>query len=100
MLGVETSVSLVETVSGTTPSITGVPNTIYECGELSTLSITPPANGTIGVYFTSGSTATVLTVPNTVKFPAWFDATALDVNTIYEIMITNGVYGSVMTWAS
>lgn len=100
MLGVETSVSLKETVSGTTPSITGIPNTIYECGELSTLSITPPANGTIDVYFTSGSTATVLTVPNTVKFPTWFDATALDSNTIYEIMITNGVYGSVMTWAA
>ena len=100
MLGIDASGTLIETVSGTTPSITGVPNTTYQCGEVATISITPPANGTIDVIFTSGSTAAVLTVPNTVKLPAWFDATSLDTDTIYEIMITNGVYGSVMTWAT
>lgn len=100
MLGIDASGTLIETVSGTTPAITGVPNTTYQCGEVSTMSITPPANGTVSVIFTSGSTATTLTVPNTVKFPAWFDATSLDTDTIYEIMITNGVYGSVMTWAT
>ena len=100
MLGVESGISLVETVSGTTPSITGQPNVRYVCGEVSTISITPPANGTIDVVFESGTTATVLTVPNTVKFPAWFDATSLDADTIYEIMITDGTYGAVMTWVS
>lgn len=100
MLGVEPGVTLIETVSGTTPTITALPNVRYNCGEVSTISITPPANGTCDVFFTSGSTAAVLTVPNTVKWPAWFDATALETYMIYEIMITDGVYGSVMTWES
>lgn len=100
MLGVETGTTLVETVSGTTPAITAAPNVRYNCGEVSTIDITPPSSGTCDIFFTSGSTAAILTVPNTVKFPAWFDATALDTNTIYEIMITDATYGSVMTWAS
>lgn len=100
MLGVEKSLDLIENISGTTPTIIGQPNVIYKCGEVSILSITPPANGTIDVYFTSGSTATTLTVPNTVKFPGWFDPLALDASTIYEIMITDGIYGSVMAWQS
>lgn len=100
MLGVEPGVTLIETVSGTTPTITALPNVRYNCGEVSTISITPPANGTCDIFFTSGSTAAVLTVPSTVKWPAWFDATALETDMIYEIMITDGVYGSVMTWAS
>ena len=100
MLGVDQSVALVETVTGTTPTITAMPNVRYICGEATTITITPPANGTCDVVFDSGTTATVLTVPNTVRFPAWFDATALEANTTYEIMITDGTYGSVMTWAS
>ena len=99
MLGIEADIPLIETVSGTTPSITGMPNVRYICGEVSSISITPPASGSMTVRFDSGSTATVLTVPNTVKFPAWFDATSLDINTTYEIMITDGVYGAVMSWA-
>lgn len=99
MLGVEPGVSFVETVSGTTPTITGEANVRYICGEVSTLSITPPVAGTIVVRFTSGSTATVLTLPGTVIFPAGVDLTTLDANTVYEIMITDGVYGGVMTWA-
>jgi hypothetical protein len=95
----EVEIPLVETVSGTTPSISGQPNTRYICGEVSTLSITPPAAGSIDVIFDSGSTAAILTVPNTVRWPAWFDATALEADTTYEILITDGVYGSVMTWA-
>ena len=100
MLGIETSIELIETVSGTTPTIVGQPNVTYQCGEVSTISITPPANGTIDVYFTSGSTAAALTVPSTIKWPAWFDAEALESDTIYELIITNGTYGSVMTWQS
>ena len=89
----------VETVSGTNPVITGVANTRYICGEVSTISITPPASGIIDVIFTSGSSVAVLTVPNTVKWSNGFDPTALEANTTYEINILDGVYGAVMTWS-
>ena len=100
MLGVSTGAILIENVSGGTPTLTCLPNVRYKCGEVSTLSITPPASGSCEVMFESGSTATLLTVPNTVKFPPWFDATALETGTIYDIIITDGVYGAVMTWES
>ena len=99
-IAAQVEIPLVETVTGTTPTITGDPNTRYVCGEVTEINITPPSSGSIDVIFESGSTATLLTVPNTVKFPAWFDATSLETNTIYEILITDGVYGSVMTWAA
>ena len=99
-IAAQVDIPLVETVTGTTPSITGQPNVRYVCGEVSTLSLTPPASGSMDVIFESGSTATVLTVPNTVKWPAWFDATSLEADTTYEILITDGIYGSVMTWAT
>lgn len=100
MLGVSTGAVLIENVSGGTPTLTCLPNVRYKCGEVSTLSITPPASGSCEVIFESGSTATLLTVPNTVKFPPWFDATALETGMIYDIIITDGVYGAVMSWAS
>lgn len=87
-------------VSGTTPTVTAVANTMYVCGEVSTLSFTPAVTGISDIIFESGSTATVLTVPNTVKFPDWFDATALEPNMVYEISIMNGTYGAVMAWAT
>ena len=99
-IAAQVDIPLVETVSGTTPTITGQPNVRYVCGEVSTISITPPASGSVDVIFESGSTASVLTVPSTVKWPAWFDAEALEANTTYEVLITDGVYGSVMTWAT
>ena len=107
MLGIDLSsiasqveIPLVETVSGAAVTITGQPNTRYMCGEVTSISITPPAAGSIDVVFTSGSTVAVLTLPSAVKMPEWFDASTLDTNTIYEILITDGVYGSVMTWAT
>lgn len=98
MLGVENGVSFVETITGSTPTIAGVANTRYVCGEVTSISITPPNAGTIIVRFTSGSTVAVLTLPNTVKMPEWFDATSLETNHIYELCIEDGVYGSVMVW--
>ena len=92
--------TVVTNVSGTTPSITANENTRYICGEILSLSFTPCNSGICDVRFTSGSTATVLTVPNTVKFPDWFDATSLETNTVYEINILDGVYGAVMTWGA
>lgn len=87
-------------VSGTTPAIIAEENTSYVCGEVSTLSFTPAITGINDVVFESGATATVLTVPNTVKFPEWFDATALEPNMVYEISIRDGTYGAVMAWAT
>lgn len=89
-----------ETVTGTTPSITGVDNHRYTCGEVSTISITPPSTGIIDVIFTSGSTAAVLTCTGVI-FPVWFDPDSLDANTLYEINIAksgNSYLGVVTTW--
>lgn len=88
----------VQTVTGTAVTITGDPNVRYICGEVTTLSITPPANGTIIVRFESGSTATTLTLPNTVKMPEWWIAP--EANYIYELCIEDGVYGSVISWTA
>ena len=51
---------VVETVSGSTPSITGADNHRYVCGTVSSISITPPSTGIIDVIFTSGTTPAVL----------------------------------------
>lgn len=85
-------------VSGTAPTIVAKSGIRYVCGEVTTLDFTPSASGICDVRFESGSTPTALTVPNTVKFPAWFDPTSLTPNTVYEINIEDGVYGAVMTW--
>ena len=97
MLGVEGAAITID-VTGATPTIIAQPNVRYVCGEVTSISITPPALGTCDVIFTSGSTVAVLTLPNTVKMPNWFDAANLETNTIYEINIVDGVYGAVMTW--
>ena len=100
MPNIDPGAILIEDVSGSTPTLICLPNVRYKCGEVSTLSITPPSSGSCEVIFESGSTATLLTVPNTVKFPAWFDATSLEADTVYDIVITDGVYGAVMSWVS
>ena len=91
---------MTETVTGSTPTITAEANHRYMCGEVTSLSFTPCNSGICDVVFTSGSTVALLTVPNTVKFPEWFDPTSLETNTVYEINIVDGVYGVVMTWAA
>lgn len=94
----ETAINNVE-VSGISPVIVADSNTIYNCGEVTSLSFTPCASGICDVRFTSGSTVTVLTIPNTVKFPNSFDPTNLETNKIYEINILDGIYGVVTSWA-
>lgn len=92
------------TVSGATPTITGVENTRYICGECAILSITAPASGCIDVVFESGSTPTVLTVSSAktgvtaIKWANGFDPTALEANTTYEINILDGEFGVVGSW--
>ena len=97
MLGVGGETQTVS-VSGTAPVIVANQNTRYVCGEVTSLDFTPSAAGICDVIFTSGSTVAVLTIPNTVVLPSWFDPTSLEVNTTYEINIADGVYGSVMIW--
>ena len=91
-------------VSGSTPSITAKSGVQYKCGEVSTLTITVPTSGCIDVVFTSGSTATVLTVTPTktgvtaIKWANGFDPTSLDANTRYEVLIDDGEWGMVASW--
>lgn len=99
MIGVENGVTYVENINDTDVLISGIANTRYICGTVSTISITPPSAGIIDVIFTSGTSPAVLTLPSTVKLPAWFDKTTLDTETTYEINIADGVFGAVMTWA-
>lgn len=99
MLGIEADIPLVETVTGATASITGMPNVRYICDTaISELTITPPASGSIVVRFTAGSNC-IVALPQTVKLPEWFDISSLEAGTTYEIIITDGVYGGVMSWA-
>lgn len=82
--------------SETTVSITPQNNTIYQFGELTSLTIAnSPATGAYSIIFTSGSTATTTVIPNTMLGLEDFAAEA---NTIYEINVLNNraVVGS---WA-
>jgi hypothetical protein len=73
--------------SETTASITPQNNTIYQFGELTSLTITnPPATGAYSIIFTSGATATTTMIPNTMLGLEDFAAEA---NTIYEINVLN-----------
>ena len=90
-----------DVISGTAVSITAVENHRYVCAdEVLTLSITPAANGVTDVLFKSGSTPTVLTVPNDVVWVDWFNPSALQANVVYELSIIDGKYGTVGIWAS
>ena len=89
--------SFIVDVEGTDPTITGQPSYRYNCGEVLSLTVTPPETGTIDIRFTSGSTPTVLILPSTVKMPEWW--VEVEANTIYEMCITDGIYCGVMTWA-
>lgn len=77
----------VETVSGATPSIAANDNTLYDCGELSTLTITSmPDNGLFTVLFASGATATQIVWPQdaTVELP---EGQTIEANRIYEMSV-------------
>ena len=82
-------------ISGTDPTIVAKSGIRYVCGEVLSLNFTPSANGICDVMFTSGSTPTVLTLPNTVKMPEWF---IIEANMTYEINIADGIYGAVASW--
>ena len=88
--------TVVETVSGATPSIEPVDHARYNGGELASLTISsPPATGEYSIVFTSGSTPTTTTFPATILGLESFTAEA---NTLYEINVLDNraVVGS---WA-
>ena len=83
-------------VTGATPTVTPENNKRYQCGTLTSLTIsTPPATGEYSIVFTSGATATTTTIPATVLGLENF---APEINTIYEINVLDNraVVGS---WA-
>ena len=69
------------------------PNKLYVFPEMTELSVTlaePSDTGIVSEYhfvFQSGSTATTLTIPDTIKIPSGF---TVDANKIYEISIMEG----------
>lgn len=72
-------------ITSTTPVFAPTPNTIYKCGELTSLTISnPPETGAYSIVFTSGSTATTTTFPSTILGLEDF---AADANTRYEINV-------------
>lgn len=82
-------------VSGTSPSITPVAGTCYDCGSLTSLTVSnPPARGAYCIIFSSGATPTYTTIPASVKGLESFAAAA---NTRYEINVLDS-YALVKGW--
>ena len=85
--------------SATTATITAFPGAIYTTANAMTeINFTPSEFGVCGLVFASGSTPTVLTLPQTVKMPDWW--VGVEAGRTYEISIMNGVYGAVMSWTT
>ena len=75
-------------IPGPDAVITPEDNTIYQCDELTSLTITdPPASGAWSVVFTSGTTATTSVIPADVLGLEDF---AADSDTLYEIHVLDG----------
>ena len=75
--------------TGSSAAIIAADNTIYTYGELTSLTITDSAqNISYAVVFTSGTTATTLTVPSGYKAPNG-DLTP-EANKTYELNVCNG----------
>lgn len=85
------SVEIVESTSNTQEIQT---NKFYKFGEVSTLNITLAAitdTSVLNEYmfeFTSGSTATTLTLPNTIK---WLETPTIESNKIYQCSIVDNI---------
>ena len=85
------SVEIVESTSNTQEIQS---NKFYKFGEVSSLNITLAAitdTSVLNEYmfeFTSGSTATTLTLPNTIK---WLETPSIEANKIYQCSIVDNV---------
>lgn len=83
-------------LEGTEVTIRPETGTVYECGEVTTLTLSElPASGSFLVVFTSGQNATTLTVPQTLAMPEGF---AVAANTRYELSVRDG-YALCAGWA-
>lgn len=71
------------------------PGKFYIFPEMSTLTVTVTASGMYAFRFTSGSTATTLTVTGA-TMP---DSFQVDANRVYEVNIYEG-YGVASSWAT
>ena len=89
--GKANKISVVQT---STSTIEINPNTFYKFGEVSSLNIILAAitdTSVLNEYmfeFTSGSTATTLTLPNTIK---WLETPTIESNKIYQCSIVDNV---------
>lgn len=73
-----------------------VNNTLYNCGELVSLTISdPPATGWYSIVFTSGSTATVIPTQLNILGLENFEP---EVNTLYEINVLDN-RAKIGSWA-
>ena len=87
------------TVSGTSVTQELLPNKFYVFGEVTALTVTlgTEVSGYVNEYhfrFTSGTTATVLTLPQSVTMPSDF---SVEASKTYEISIVDG-FGTVTEW--
>ena len=89
------------TISDSAVTIAARRGVSYICSasSLTSLTFTPCASGLCEVRFKSGTTPTALTVPDTVKWPSWFNPSSLAASVTYDIMVKDGVFGAVMKWA-
>ncbi len=83
-------------VSGETAVISPRQNCSYQCGALSSLTLTePPASGAYTIVFTSGATPTTTVFPATILGLESFAAAA---NTLYEINVLDS-RAAIGSWA-
>lgn len=84
----------VQVVESTTTVLEIQPNKFYKFGEVSTLNITlaeitdTPVLNEYMFEFVSGSTATTLTLPNTIK---WLETPSIESNKTYQCSIVNNI---------
>ena len=86
------------TVTGTTATIVAEAGKRYICGELTELTFTPPSEGITDIIFTSGTTATVLTLlpANGVTMP---DGFSVESGKKYEFNFLDRL-GVVQSWTT
>ena len=95
-IGGEPAPATVTDLSSTSITLAASANAVYNYGELTSLTVSSfPASGEFSIVFVSGSTETVLTVPQTLIMP---DGFAVEASTRYEINVKNG-YAVVAGWA-
>lgn len=90
--------NVVEDLESTSVTLAATAETRYIYGELTALTVTSlPDEGFVNILFQSGSTPTVLTLPDTVRMPQWL---VVGANMTVMISIADGIYGSAQVWDS